>query len=148
MENQTAEHTVHIRALYDDFPSLLFTPLAEASYLFLSSEVPASELSRLHCKGATLVYITEVAHDRNDPDSKIAEIEELIKKRTYEFVKDSDVPANTTISQSRCVLTVKNSDNSDQCIKARFVIYCHIDPDKPRVVNEAPLSSSLLSDSQ
>ncbi len=137
-----------IRAQYGDLPSPLANPLAEASYSILAFEVPASEISRLHEKGATLVYATIVVHNRKDPrfnNAKIAEIQELIKKGTYEFVKESDIPANATILQSRFVLTMKNSDNPDQYFKARLVLLGHIDPDKPRVVNEAPtvLKSSI-----
>ncbi len=40
--------------------------------------------------------------------------------------------------QLRFVLTIKNADSSDQYFKARLVIPIHVDPDKPRVVSEAP----------
>ncbi len=56
-----------------------------------------------------------------------------------------DVPHDATILQSRFVLTIKHFENPDEYFKARLVISGHIDPDKPRVVNEAPtvLKSSV-----
>ncbi len=57
---------------------------------------------------------------------------------TYEFVKEEDVPHDATILQSRFDLTIKTFENPDEYFKARLVILGHIDPDKPRAVNEAP----------
>ncbi len=89
-----------------------------------------------------------VVHDRKDPrfaEAKLAEIEELVKKRMYEFVKEDDIPLGATVLQFRFVLTIKNAENPDQYFKARLLILGHVDPDKPRVVNEAPtvLKSSI-----
>ncbi len=55
------------------------------------------------------------------------------------------MPHDATILQSRFVLTIKNFENPDEYFKARLVILGHIDPEKPRVVKEAPtvLKSSI-----
>ncbi len=55
------------------------------------------------------------------------------------------MPHDATILKSRFVLTIKTFENPDEYFKARLVILGHIDPHKPRVVNEAPtvLKSSV-----
>ncbi len=40
-------------------------------------------------------------------EAKLAEIEELVKKGTYEFVKEDDIPLGATVLQFRFVLTIK-----------------------------------------
>ncbi len=39
--------------------------------------------------------------------------------------------------QSRVFLAFKNAESPDRYFKARLVVLGHVDPDKPRVVNEA-----------
>ncbi len=95
-------------------------------------------------KGATFVYTTIVVHDRKYTrfnDAKSGEIQAWIKKCSYEYVKNSDIPGYATPLPSSFVLRMKNSDNPDKHLKARLVILGHIDPDKPRVENE---SSTVL----
>ncbi len=55
------------------------------------------------------------------------------------------MPHDATILQSRSSSLSKLLRNPDEYFKARLVILVHIDPDKPRVVNEAPtvLKSSV-----
>ena len=65
-------------------------------------------------------------------------MQELLKKGTYQFVKEAHVPQGATILQSRFVLTIKNFNERNELFKTRLVILGHIDPYKPRVVNEAP----------
>lgn len=86
--------------------------------------------------------------NKRDPrfkNAKRKEIRELIDKGTYEFVREEDLPTKPTILQSRFVLNIKNFEEADQYFRARLVIYGHIYPDKPRIVNQAPtvLSSSI-----
>lgn len=64
-------------------------------------------------------------------------------KGTYELVK-GDLPANPTILQTRFVLNIKNFTESDEYFKARLVILEHIDPDKARIVNAAPVLRSSI----
>ncbi len=87
------------------------------------------------------VYATVVVHDRKDPrfnNAIFAEIEERIKKGTYEFVKESGIPPNATISQIQSCPQNQKFENADKYFKARLVVLGYIDPNKPRVVNEAP----------
>ncbi len=57
---------------------------------------------------------------------------------TYEFVPEKEISQKGSILQSRFVLAIKNKGEPAEKFKARLVILGHVDPEKPRVVNEAP----------
>ncbi len=64
---------------------------------------------------------------------------------TYEVVPESKLCESGTVLKSKFILTIKNHNEDTEYFKARLVILGHRDPDKPRVVNEAPtvLKSSV-----
>ena len=47
-------------------------------------------------------------------------------------------PPGSVVLNSRFVLTIKKREGEDDVFKARLVILGHKDPDKGRIVNEAP----------
>ncbi len=99
------------------------------------------EIARFRKKCASAVFATVAVHGKKDSrfdEARIAEIRELIKKDTYEFVEEEEVPDDATILQSRFVFTIKTFENPDGHLKARLVILGHIHPEEPRVVKEAP----------
>ena len=70
--------------------------------------------------------------------AKPEDIDKLIRMGTYKVVPESSIEADGAVLRSCFVLTIKNSDEESEYFKARLVILCHLDPDKPRVVNETP----------
>ncbi len=89
-----------------------------------------------------------MVHEEKDSyfdEAKIAEIRELIKKGTYEFVKEETCLTMLPSYNLGLSSISKNLENPDEYFKARLVILGHIDTEKPRVVNEAPtvLKSSI-----
>lgn len=131
-----------------DYDPSLNLIVEKASETFLASSIGSKEISHFLNNGVSTVYATVVVKNKRDPrfnDAKKKELQELVNKGTYEFVREEDIPHNPTILQSRFVLAIKNFSESDQYFKARLVILGHIDPDKPRIVNEAPtvLRSSI-----
>ncbi len=57
---------------------------------------------------------------------------------TYEFIPEDQISRKGIVLHSRFVLCIKNHGEPTEQYKARLVILGHIDPDKSRVVNEAP----------
>jgi len=108
---------------------------------FFTSEVSHTTLESFREQGYSETFLTVIVKNKKDPrftQAKMDEIDKLVKMGTYEIVPEHYVPRNSTILQSRFVLAIKNASESDEYFKARLVILGHIDPDKPRVVNEAP----------
>jgi len=86
-------------------------------------------------------YPVAIVDDPNDPsfdEAKTTELRLLLAKGTYKFVHKEDVPKDAVVMESRFVLTIKEPDSTSPQFKARFVILGHKDPDKHRIVNEAP----------
>jgi len=115
---------------------------------FFATEESHNILQQQLAEGCTSTYITLAVKNRKDPrftQAKIEEIDKLVKMGTYEIVQEAAIPRKGTILQSRFVLTIKDSGEKTEYFKARLVILGHIDPEKPRVVNEAPtvLKSSI-----
>ena len=75
----------------------------------------------------------------------VKEVGKLIKLGIYEIFHESEVSSQETILQLRFVFNIKNFKEDTEYFKARLVIPGHLDPEKPRVVNEAPavLKSSI-----
>jgi len=115
---------------------------------FLASEQGSKTISEMYLNNASAVFATRIVKNKRDPrftEAKKKELQALIAKGTYEFVKEKSINPGETILQSRFVLTIKNFNEKDEYFKARLVILGHVDPDKPRVVCEAPtvLKSSV-----
>ncbi len=137
-----------IRAQYGDVRSTIANELAQNSNAFLSSKIAKKRIARFRKKGASAVFATVVIQDKKDSrfdEAKIAEIRELIKKGTYEFVKEETCLTMLPSYNLGSSLLSKNFENPDEYFKARLVILGHIDVEKPRGVNEAPtvLKSSI-----
>lgn len=82
-----------------------------------------------------------MVNDKNNPrfaQAKADEVEKLVKAGTFEIVAESQVRKKGTVFQSRFVLAINNNGEKNEYFKARLVIFGHVDPEKPRVVNEAP----------
>ena len=71
-------------------------------------------------------------------EEKKAELLQLLQKGTYEIVPAKDIPTGSVVLGSRFVLVVKEPDSANPRRKARFVILGHKDPEKGRIVHEAP----------
>ena len=115
---------------------------------FFQEPFSKSTLSAFASLGACKSYITVTVKDKNDSrftQAKMDEVEQLVKMGTFKFVPESSISKNGTLLHSRFVLTIKNFEEPNQYFKARLVILGHVDPEKPRVVNEAPtvLKSSV-----
>ena len=125
-------------------PSSILTCISQKGEEFLKSE-NAYEVQKYR-DSVVLATIT-VTNPQNKmfDQAKETEVLQLLKKGTYEFVSEESVPNDATVLQSRFVLTIKNVGEKDELLKARLVIMGHVDPDKARVVNEAPtlLKSSM-----
>jgi len=88
----------------------------------------------------TEVYaiVIEDPYDTRFDDAKLKEVTQLLEKGTYAIVCSAEVPEDAVVLNSRFVLVIKNPGTKEEIYKARFVILGHMDPDKGRVVNEAP----------
>ena len=71
-------------------------------------------------------------------DEKRSEPLQLLEKGTYKIVPRSSIPPGAVFLGSRFVLAIKEPESDNPRRKARFVILGHHDPDKGRIVNEAP----------
>ncbi len=126
---------------YGDIHFELGNVFDEAPNAFLISALGGAEITKFYEQSASSVFATVVVHGKKDSrfdKAKIEEIEQLIQKSTYEFVQDAYLPPGATVLQSRYVLTIKIFGKPHQYYKARLIILGHVDPDKPRVANEAP----------
>ncbi len=77
-------------------------------------------------------------HDSRFHDAKVEEIDKLVKLGTFEVVPEVEISQKGTVLQSRFVLTIKNHGEPTEYFKARLYILGHLDPEKPKVVNQAP----------
>ncbi len=116
----------------------LYKTITEALF---DSDVSQSTFEEFSERGIACLCMTVVVKDKFDPrfdKAKQDEIENLLKPGTYKSVPESDIGQTDKILQSRFVLTIKNHGEEDEFFKARLVILCHVDPEKSRVVNDAP----------
>lgn len=77
-------------------------------------------------------------HDPRFDAAKKDEVKQLLEKETYKIVSPDTVPPHATVLKSRFVLTLKTGEDGSMSPKARLVVLGHLDPEKERVVNEAP----------
>ena len=99
------------------------------------------DLQNITDKNASLICVKVSVKNTDDPrfgQAKEDEIDKLVRMGTYKIVPESNIEADGAVLRSRLVLTIKNSGEESEYFKARLVILGHLDPDKPRVVNEAP----------
>ncbi len=61
----------------------------------------------------------------------------LFDKGAYEIVIAEDVPDGGNILGGRFVLTIKNKNTGEMYYKARYVVQCHNDREKNRLVNNS-----------
>ena len=127
----------------NQIPTSILYGIEKAAKVFLASEEP---YQKEYDNAVVLATITvKNPFDKRFEKAKEKEILQLLEKGTYKFVREKEVPKNATVLQSRFVLTIKNVGEKEELLKARLVIMGHIDPDKARVVKEAPtlLKSSI-----
>ena len=109
---------------------------------FLASPISHSTFQSFLKREAPSVYVTVMVKNKHDSrfnEAKIEEINKVVQLGTYEIVPETDYVSRGTVPESRFVLTIKNHGEESEYFKARLVILGHLDPDKPRVVSEAPI---------
>ena len=87
------------------------------------------------------VHVVINVDNPSDPrfyESSREEAQGLLDRGTYVVVSEEDVPPGSTIPRSRVIHPIKKDLNSKEKFKTRLVIQGHLDPEKRRVVNEAP----------
>ena len=60
-----------------------------------------------------------------------------MKLGIHEIVPESEINRNGIILHSHCVVNIKNHGEGSEYFRARLVIFEYVDPEKPRVVDEA-----------
>eukprot|EP00171_Calliarthron_tuberculosum_P023668 IDg23668t1 len=82
-----------------------------------------------------------IVDDPMDPrfiESSREEMKGLLERGTYEVVSESDIPNRSVVLRSKVIHSIKTDALGNERCKTRLVILGHTDPDKNRVVNEAP----------
>ena len=86
-----------------DASSEVKSPIERAAETFLASEIGKRELWEFSKKNVSKAFTTVIVKDKRDPrftDAKKKEFQKLLKKGTYQFVREVDVPCgcyNSTI---------------------------------------------------
>ncbi len=77
-------------------------------------------------------------YDPRFDNAKQKEVVELLRRGTYQVTDITEPPAGSVVLNSRFVLSINEKEGEDPIYKARLVIMGHQDPEKGRIVNEAP----------
>ena len=75
-------------------------PIEHAAETFLASDIGKRELLEFSKNNVSKVFATVIVKDKRDPrftDAKKKELQELLKKGTYQFIKENHVPQGATI---------------------------------------------------
>ena len=92
-------------------------------------------------RNSSSIYIVVIVYDPTDPrflESSREEIQGLLDRGTYVVVNESDVPPGATVLKSRVVHSIKVDSKGNEKYKTRLVTQGHLDPEKGKIVNEAP----------
>ena len=87
------------------------------------------------------IYMDVIVDDPMDPrflESSREEIQGLLDRGTYVIVNENDVPPGAIVLKSRVVHAIKKDSSGNEKYKTRLVIQGHLDPEKGKIVNEAP----------
>ena len=82
-----------------------------------------------------------IVDDPSDPrflEFSREETQGLLDLGTYAIVHEADVPPVATVLKSRVVRAIKTDSNGNEKFKTRLFIQGHLDPEKGKIVNEAP----------
>ena len=111
-----------------------------ASETFFANSLSKETIHYFQEQNAAWIFLTVVVKNKNDPrfgKAKVEEVDKFVKLGTYGIVPEPDISSRGPIFQSRFVLTVKNYKDGTEFFKARLAMFGNMDPEKPRVVNEA-----------
>ena len=139
----------------------LFLPPVELAHTFVStvcnamksfSSEPPPDPKNISCLECNLVEVIPENDPRaNTPEmqkAKQKEIDNLVQRGVFEFVKRSDIPKGANVITSRFVLAIKSPMNAEKINKARYCAGGHKDKMKNVMVHHTvtltPASVRLL----